>query len=155
MEKETRWFENTNSLKLCKETLNLLSSAIDYIIQLVFFLGNSFGVKVWFGFVLWHINPCRLVHTKSSLEIYIKYIWFGLVWFGWVIWHIIHCRLFKAKSSLDIYIQYIRFGWVWFGLVLWHINHRRLFNTKSSLDIYIKYIWSGFVWLGYMAYYSL
>ena len=36
---------------------------------------------VWFGLVLWHINPCRLFNTKSSLDIYIKYIRFGLVWF--------------------------------------------------------------------------
>ena len=31
--------------------------------------------------VLWHINHCRLFNAKSSLYIYIKYIWFGLVGF--------------------------------------------------------------------------
>ena len=31
---------------------------------------------VWFGWGLWHINPCRLFNAKSSLYIYIKYIWF-------------------------------------------------------------------------------
>ena len=36
---------------------------------------------IWFGFVLWHINHCRLFNAKSSLYIYIKYIWFGLVLF--------------------------------------------------------------------------
>ena len=94
---------------------------------------------IWFGWVLWHINHCRLFNAKSSLYIYIKYIWFGLVW---VLWHINHCRLFNAKSSLYIYIKYIWFGLVW---VLWHINHCRLFNAKSSLYIYIKYIWFGLV----------
>ena len=35
----------------------------------------------WFDLVLWHINHCGLFNAKSSLYIYIKYIWFGLVWF--------------------------------------------------------------------------
>ena len=30
---------------------------------------------VWF--ILWHINPCRLFNAKSSLYIYVEYIWFG------------------------------------------------------------------------------
>ena len=34
-----------------------------------------------FGLVLWHINQCWLFDAKSSLYIYIKYIWFGLVGF--------------------------------------------------------------------------
>ena len=66
---------------------------------------------VWFGWVLWHINHCRLYNTKSSFihmyQIYV--IWFGLVW-----WHINHSRLFNAKSSMNIYIKYI-----WFGLYIW------------------------------------
>ena len=36
---------------------------------------------IWLGWVLWHINHCRLFNAKSSLYIYIKYIWFGLVGF--------------------------------------------------------------------------
>ena len=36
---------------------------------------------VWFGLVLWHINHCWLFNAKSSLYIYIKYLWFGWVWF--------------------------------------------------------------------------
>ena len=36
---------------------------------------------IWFGLVLWHINHCRLFNAISSLYIYIKYIWFGLVGF--------------------------------------------------------------------------
>ena len=35
----------------------------------------------WFGWLLWHINNCRLFNAKSSLYIYIKYICFGLVGF--------------------------------------------------------------------------
>ena len=121
---------------------------------------------IWFGWVLWHINHCSLFNAKSSLYVYIKYIWFCLVGF---LWHINHGTLFNVKYFLYIYIKYI-----WFGLVgtygistivvylilkplytyilniydlvgfLWHINHCRLFNTESSLYIYIKYI--GLVW---------
>ena len=36
---------------------------------------------ILFGWVLWHINHCRLFNAKSSLYIYIKYIGFGLVRF--------------------------------------------------------------------------
>ena len=64
---------------------------------------------IWFGWVLWHNNHCRLFNAKSSLYIYIKYIWYGLVGF---LWHVNHCRLFNDKSSLSIYIRYI-----WFDLV--------------------------------------
>ena len=67
------------------------------------------GLMIWFGWVLWQINHCRLFNTKSFLYIYIKYIGFG-----WVLWHINHCRLFNVKSSLYIYIKYIWFGGIWF-----------------------------------------
>ena len=36
---------------------------------------------IWFIWVLWYINPCRLFIAKSSLYIYIEYIGFGLVGF--------------------------------------------------------------------------
>ena len=36
---------------------------------------------IWFGWVFWHINHCRLFNTKSSLYIYINYTGFGLVGF--------------------------------------------------------------------------
>ena len=36
---------------------------------------------IWFGWFLWHINPCRLFNVKSFLCIYIKYIRFGWVGF--------------------------------------------------------------------------
>ena len=120
---------------------------------------------VWF---LWHINHCRLYNAKSSLYIYIRYIWFGLVG---LLWHINHCRLFNAKSSLYIYIKYIWFGLVglygistivgylmpyplytyilniydlvWLGFMVY--QPLWLFYAKSSLYIYIKYIWFGLV----------
>ena len=38
-------------------------------------------VPYLFGWVLWHINHCRLFNAKSSLYIYIRYIEFGWVGF--------------------------------------------------------------------------
>ena len=34
---------------------------------------------IWIGWVLWYIHLCRLFNAKSSLYLYIKYIWFGFV----------------------------------------------------------------------------
>ena len=39
------------------------------------------GLFDWFGWVLRHSNHCWLFYAKSSLYIYIKYTWFGLVGF--------------------------------------------------------------------------
>ena len=36
---------------------------------------------IWLGWVLWHINHCRLFNAKFSFYIYIKYIGFELVGF--------------------------------------------------------------------------
>ena len=44
------------------------------------YISNIYDL-VWLGWVLWHINHCRLFNAKSSLYIYIKYIRFGLVGF--------------------------------------------------------------------------
>ena len=79
---------------------------------------------IWFGWFLWHINHCRLFNAKSTVHIYIKYIWFGLVGF----YGISTIVGYLMPNPLYTYISYI-----WFGLVvfLWHINHCRLFNAKS------------------------
>ena len=42
---------------------------------------NLLFLCLWFHWVLWHINHCRLFNAKSSLYIYIKYIAFGFVGF--------------------------------------------------------------------------
>ena len=129
----------------------------------------------WFGWVLWHINQCRLFNTKSFLFIYIKYIGFGLVGFygiSTIIGYLMPNPLYiHTYIYIYIYIKYIGFGLVgfygistivgylipnplyiyiyrersWFVWVLWHINYCRLFNAKSSLYIYIKYIGFGLV----------
>ena len=90
---------------------------------------------IWFGWVLWHINHCRLFNDKSSLYIYIEYIGFGLVGFNGI--STILGYLMPNRIYIYIYLIYM----IWFGWVLWHINHCRLFNDKSSLYIYIKFIY--------------
>ena len=63
------------------------------------------GSRIWFGWVLWHINHFRLFIGKSFfiyIHIYIKYIGFGLVGF---LWHVNHCGLFNVKFSLYICIK--------------------------------------------------
>ena len=74
---------------------------------------------IWFGWVLWHINPCRLSFMAYQPL--------------WVIWcHILFIHMYQ--------IYMICFGWV-----LWHINHWRLFDAKFSLYGCIKYMWFGLI----------
>ena len=49
--------------------------------QTYHFLFVGYWKMVWFGWVLWYINHCRLSYSSSSLYIYIKFIWFGLFGF--------------------------------------------------------------------------
>ena len=65
----------------------------------------------WLGRLLWHINHCRLFNAKSSLYIYIKYIWFGWVWF-YDISTIVGYLMPNLYTY--IYIKYIWFSWVEF-----------------------------------------
>ncbi len=123
------------------------------------------------GWVLWHINYCRLFNVKSSPSLYIKCIWFGwvefygistvvgylmpnplyayirsMIWFGWVLWHINYCRLFNAKSSLYKCIRYIRFGLVGFygiSTIVGYLMPNPLYTY--TLNIY------GLVWFAFIA----
>ena len=57
---------------------------------------------VWLGF-LWHNNHCRLFNVKSSLYIYIKYIWFSLVGFygiTTIVGYLMSNPLYTSISSL-------------------------------------------------------
>ena len=87
--KDTYWGE---VLPICKGTLGVfhspsrlgnlcglvwfydISSMVGYLMpNLVYtYILNIYDL-VWL--VLWHINHCRLLNAKSSLYIYIKYIW--------------------------------------------------------------------------------
>ena len=93
---------------------------------------------ICYGWVLWHINHCRLFNAKSSLCLYIRYMGFGLVGFngistlvGYLITNLLHTYISNIWDLVSL-------GW-------WHINHCRLFNVRFSLYIYIKYMGFGLV----------
>ena len=65
-----------------------------------------------YGWVLWHINHCRLFNAKSSLYIYIKYIGFGLVGF----YGISTIVGYLMPNPLYTYILNI-YDLVWLGLM--------------------------------------
>ena len=105
-----------------------------------------------------HINTCWLFNAKSSLYIYIKYIWFGLVRF---LWHIKRCWLFNAKSSsnisigacggvmvsnLDLQIYTSEFESHWVPLSYGLVPHLSKKLSKLPLHTYQIYmIWFGSV----------
>ena len=96
----------------------------------------------WKISVIWFYGITTILsyfNAKSTLYIYIKYIWFGFVGFYGISTII---GYLMPNPSLYIYIKYIM---IWFSSVLWHINHCMLFNAKPSLYIYIKYIWFDLV----------
>ena len=68
---------------------------------------------ICFGWVLWHINHCRLFNAESFFTC-ISNI-YEYVWFGFVLWHINHCRLFNAKFFYA-YIWNI-YDLVWLGFM--------------------------------------
>ena len=104
-------------------------------------------MRIWFGLVFWHINHCRLFNAKSSLCIYIKYIWFGLVWFGLVSWHINNYRLFNTKSSCYIYwMDMIWFGLVWFYGISTIAGYLILNPLYTYLLNIYDFVWFGLVW---------
>ena len=67
---------------------------------------------IWFGWVLWHINHCRVFNAKSSLYIYIKYIGFGLVDF----YGISTIVGYLMPNPLYTYISNI-YDFVWLGFM--------------------------------------
>ena len=84
---------------------------------------------IWFGWVLWHINHCRLFNANSSLYVYIKYIGFAFVVFYGI------SNIVGYSMPNTVYTYIISIYVFFFGLVLWHINYCRLFNAKSCLNI--------------------
>ena len=105
---DTRW----GGLTPCREAVSI-------------FYNYSWLDKAWLGWVLWHINQCRLLKAKSTLNMYFEYIWLG--WVG-----------FYGISTIVAYLipNSLRIYWIYrilFGLVLWYISLRRLFNTNISL----------------------
>ena len=95
---------------------------------------------IGFGWVLWHINHCGLSNAKSSLYIYNKYIWFGLVGFygiSTIVSYLIPNLLYTY--ILDIY------DWVGF----YNISTIVGYLMPNPLNTYILNI-HDWVWLGFM-----
>ena len=65
------------------KNLNILMHKVTILKEMVSkFKSNMRRLSIFLiGLFLWHINHCKLFNAKSSLYIYIKYIWFGLVGF--------------------------------------------------------------------------
>ena len=93
------------------------------------------------GWVLYHINLCRLFNVKSSLYMDIKYIGFGWVGFYGI------STIVGYLMPDPLYTYIMNLYMICLGWVLYHINLCRLFNVKSSLYMDIKYI--GFGWVGF------
>ena len=55
---------------------------------------------IWFGWVLWHINHCRLYNTKSSLYIDIRYLRFDLV--ELIFWHAVKWFQVSLYNSYNL-----------------------------------------------------
>ena len=116
---------------------NTKSSLYIYIRYIRYILVAFYGISTTVGYLMpnplytytlniydlvWlHINYCRLFNARSSLYIYIRYIWFILVAF----YGISTIVGYSMPNPLYTYILNI--------------------NAKSSLYIYIKYIWFGLV----------
>ena len=108
-------------------------------------LGNIWTGSVCrfcFGWVLWRINHCRLFNAKSSLYIYVNYIWFDLVWF-YDISSIVGYWIF----FMHIYIKYFWFGFVWF----YGISTIAGYLMPNPLRACILNIYD-LVWLDFIAY---
>ena len=128
---------------------------------------------IWFGLVLWHINHCRLFNAKSSLYIYIKYIWFGLVGF----YGISTIAGYLMPNPLYTYIlniyDLVFFGFYGISTIVGYLMPNPLYTyilniydlvwfydistiagylMLNPLYIYIMY---DLVWLGFMAYQPL
>ena len=101
---------------------------------------------IHFGCVLWHIDHCRLFNAKSSLHIYIKYIWFVLVGF----YDISAIVGYLIPNSLYTYILNI-YGLFW---LFYGISTIVGYLMPNPLCIYILNIYY-LVWLGFMAYQPL
>ena len=83
---------------------------------------------IWFGWVLWHINHCRLFNAKSSLYIYIlnTYDLVGFYGLSTIVGYLMPNPLY------NIYIKYIQFDLVGFYGMLTIVSYLILFTNPSA-----------------------
>ena len=88
---------------------------------------------VWFGFMAY--QPL-LFNAKSSLYIYIKYIWFGLVGF----YGISTILGYLLPNHLYEYILYIGFALIWFYDISTIVDYLMPNHLIYIINVYI--IWN-------------
>ena len=100
----------------------------------VFFSLYTVTSLVWVGWVLWHINHCRLFNAKSSLYIYIKYIWFGLVGFyvtSTLVGYLMPNSLYTYISN--IYIWFCFAGFYGISTIVDYLMPNPLYTYMSNI----------------------
>ena len=120
---------------------------------------------VWFGWVLWHINHFRLFIAKSSLYIYIRYIWFVFVGFYGILTIVGYLMPNVKKYCFFVHFLFwycFRIGWCSAGMVksdrnlgVWFIPLSTYFyyththtHTHTHIYIYIYiYIYSIYIYI--------
>ena len=118
---------------------------------------------IWFGWLLWHINHCRLFNVKSCLYIYVKYIWFGWVGFygiSTIVGYLMPNPLYTYIIIIIIIIimSCCQPGYPWSSLATspYHSSPPAGllgYILCPHIDIYYRYILDIYdlVWLGFMA----
>ena len=86
------------------------------------------------GWVLWHINHCRLFNAKSSLYIYIKYIYFAWVGF-YAISTIVSYLISDIYDLLTHFVDNIS-EWAWANFICIQLNGFKYCNI-TAIFIYL------------------
>ena len=93
---------------------------------------------IWFGWVLWHINHCRLFNAKSSLYVYIKYIWFGLVEFhgiSTIVGYLMPNSIFTYILNIWFVSTFYRCTGKWSSSHLFALSQIVLFDQSSATSL--------------------
>ena len=76
----------------------------------------TYTSNIWFGWVLWHINYCRLFNAKASSYTLVKYIRYGLVG----LYGILTIVGYLMPNPLYTYISNI-YDLVWLGFMAYQL----------------------------------
>ena len=102
---------------------------------------------IWFCLVIWHIKHCWLLNAESSLNICMKYIWFGFVW----LYGISNNVGYLMPNSLYTYVLNI-YDLVFFGFMAYQtllVTWCQILNNTYVWNIY------DLVLFGFMAYQTM
>ena len=94
---------------------------------------------------LWHIDHCRLFNDKSSLWIYIKYIWFGSVRFygiSIIIGYLMPDSLYRYISNI---YDLVGLGFNGISTIVGYLMTNPIYTLNILNIIYIKSMGFGLV----------